>query len=66
MSGKTARNIFTGDYLRTKPPTDTYREQYDKIDWSNKTKVTEVNSVIEEGDSDEEGLPKRVRRNHDV
>lgn len=30
----TARNFFTGDYLRTKPPNDKFREAYDKIDWS--------------------------------
>lgn len=32
----TSRNDITGDFLRTKEPTEKYREGYDKIDWSKK------------------------------
>lgn len=32
----TSRNEHTGKYMRTKAPSDKFKENYDKIDWSKK------------------------------
>lgn len=33
---KTSRNFFTGDYQKTKVPSEEFRKNFDNIDWTDK------------------------------
>lgn len=47
-SSGTSRNDHTGKYMRTKPASETYKKNYDEVDWSY---VRELRKQREEAES---------------